>query len=325
VQRGDTPLALYNDDVCLPQPICDALLGTLAGDDEKAPWCSVAGVPLTLKDARTIVRANGVTDPWYNDLAIWGFLLLLRGFERRKSLASNGAYRPIHFHHEYTMVSLYLSYRAGTLMESARARALEATHRKAMSLSDVSLMIVNLYSDHWYWLVIYPREHAIHCLNWLPTSENSIKLLCRLVHVYLLAQAACDDDFQFRADEWSFRVIDPSRCPQQDNGNDCGAFACRAAERIVAGAPLNFAQATMPNFRYKQLLALKLCCNHRLDKPGEALVEQAVIDAINGRIDLTADALDVIDPLENAVDENVRVDVKDVVTEEGLAPAPEYY
>ena len=59
---ADPPLALYNDDDWLPQPICDALLGTLAGDDEKAPWCSVFGAPmhpLSLKDVRSIVRADG--------------------------------------------------------------------------------------------------------------------------------------------------------------------------------------------------------------------------------------------------------------------------
>jgi len=324
------PLAAYNDDI-LPQQICNALLTKLTGDNENAHWCNVFGAPnhsLSLKDVRTIVRADGRTNPWYNDSVIWAFLNILRGSERRKELASNGTYRPIHIHHEYTMVSLYQAYRAGNLMDAAMTRSQETMHLNAMSKADVSLMMVNLYSDHWYWLVIYPREHVIHCLNWLPTSDNSIKLLCRLVHVYLFAQSTCDADFQFRADEWSFCVIDPSRCPQQDNGNDCGAFACRAAERIVAGCPLDFAQATMPNFRYKQLLALKLCKNHRLESPGVALIPAVVINEINGIVDLAEDARMDIDPQHLPVDEQesaARKDAKAVANEDNLENAPEYY
>jgi Ulp1 family protease len=38
-------------------------------------------------------------------------------------------------------------------------------------------------------------------------------------------------------------------CPQQDNGNDCGVFVCKAAEYIACGRPLTYGPADMPFFR----------------------------------------------------------------------------
>ena len=84
----------------------------------------------------------------------------------------------------------------------------------------------------------------------------------------------------------------------------------------------------MPNFRYKQLLALKLCKNHRLESPGVALIPAVVNNEINGIVDLTEDARIDIDPQHLPVDEQesaARKDAKAVANEDDLEDAPEYY
>ena len=199
------------------------------------------------------------------------------------------------------MNSLYQASRSSddVLWDVAYQLVGETMHQRAMSTARISLMLVNLYSDHWYLLVIYPELQQIHCLNWLPTSTNSIKLLCRLMHVYLFAHSAYDAAFEFAAADWTFCVISPDRCPRQLNGYDCGAFACRAAERIAAGQPLDFVQSTMADFRYKHLLALKTLDNNRLScVPVDATNAINAITLAVGAGAAPADALIEIDPAE---------------------------
>ena len=55
-----------------------------------------------------------------------------------------------------------------------------------------------------------------------------------------------------------FCVISQGRVTTQLNGSDCGAISIRAIEYLIAGVPLNFTQLTMPRYRFKILLALRL-------------------------------------------------------------------
>lgn len=51
--------------------------------------------------------------------------------------------------------------------------------------------------------------------------------------------------------------------PQQNNGSDCGMFACMYAEYVSRGAPITFTQENMPYFRRKavyEILKAKLLC-----------------------------------------------------------------
>ena len=229
------------------------------------------------------------------------------------------------------MNTLFQSSRSSdqVLMENAILRAKETMHRRVMSTAKISLMLVNLYSDHWYWLVIYPGPKRIDCLNWLPTSSNTIKVLCRLMHVYLFAHSTEDTGFEFNASEWSFCVVSRRRCPQQLNGYDCGAFACRAAERLVAGQLLDFTQETMLDFRYKHLLSLKMQDNRHLSHPGVPLDVQGALQALTNFVPLTGGAaveLDAIPDEVMAQQRRAREETrKNPDGDEALQDAPEYY
>ena len=42
-------------------------------------------------------------------------------------------------------------------------------------------------------------------------------------------------------------------CPQQQNGADCGIFACKVVDFISREAPVNFSQEDMPYFRKRMI------------------------------------------------------------------------
>jgi hypothetical protein len=184
---------------------------------------------------------------------MYGWLQLFRAVPQTKEAN-------IHIHSEFTSVNLYKAGLSG--LESLRSRAIrisvETKNYRVMSNYFMSIMLVNLYSDHWFVLAIYPRDKRIDCLNWFPTSDATVKLLCRLLHVYLWAHSLSDNNFLFTAGEWSFCVIAHGRITTQLNGFDCGAIAIRTIEYLIAGGNLVFTQATMPNYRRKILLALRL-------------------------------------------------------------------
>ena len=94
-----------------------------------------------------------------------------------------------------------------------------------MSTKRMTIMLVNLYSDHWYVLVIYPYLKRIDCLNWFSTSAATVKLLSRLLHVYLWAHDFWDDNFSFVASEWVFCVIREGRVPSRSAERQEGLWA----------------------------------------------------------------------------------------------------
>jgi hypothetical protein len=146
----------------------------------------------------------------------------------------------------------------------------------------LSVMVVNLYSDHWYLLLIYPQMRKIDCINSLATSEGSVNMLCHLLHGYFYAHTFSDYEFEWVPAEWSFCVINTQRVPQQDNGYDCGVFALRNLEYIVAGRQLAYDQATITAYRFKILYALRLQQIPWLSDLGNNLTET---DMVNNLID----------------------------------------
>ena len=330
----------YRDDAFmhLPNEAHFRIHQSLRIQDVNERWAGVFGAVgsnVSIHDAETIVSRQGATNPWYNDTVICAFLNLLRGHERRKANRDVN-YKAIHIHNEFTMSSLYQAsnVRPGEfdgLPDVARTHATASNNKNVMSTAHLSLMIVNLYGDHWYLLLIFPGLKRIDCLNWLPTAAMSIRVLCRLLHVYLYTHSIYDPSFDFNAGEWTLRVIKPSRCPQQQNGYDCGAFTCKAAEWIIAGKALDFTQDSFPLTRYQHLYAIKSLDICRLSRPGVAVTAQAVaytfgqqvVDLINGvdgaNVELNPNAME-----DDERDRRDRVAVQALVEDDVGEGWPEY-
>jgi hypothetical protein len=76
----------YSDEALVSADICNLIRVSLVGNVYDR-WCTVFGArdnTLFRKDAITVVTQSGDVNPWLNDSIIWGFIQLLRGFERRR-------------------------------------------------------------------------------------------------------------------------------------------------------------------------------------------------------------------------------------------------
>ena len=191
---------------------------------------------LLLLDAQRVVCAEnqvGNTNSlWLNDE------IMSAHIDRLNQLAQTKASR-IHIHNVFTVNSLY-TFRLGPewLRKVAIKLAFETRNWKAMSRFFISIIVVNLYNDHWYILAIYPQEKKIDCLNWFETCHSDVNLLCHLLHVYLWAHNFVDDSGTlppFNSSEWTFHAINAARIPRQMNGYDCGVFSLQCLDYLIAG------------------------------------------------------------------------------------------
>ena len=197
----------------------------------------------------------------------------------RKAPQSSHNFSKIHYHNEFTSVNLYKANLRGiaSLREEAMRTATQTQNYKVMSTHLVSFMVVNLYSDHWYLLVIYIRLKRIHCLNWFGTSDGSRNMLCTLLHVYLTMHHVVDNDFAFDPREWTFCVINRNRVPAQGDGFNCGVITLLCMEYLIAGQALTFRQQQIDHFRFKILVAIKLNSIPWLYTPRVALNSEEVL------------------------------------------------
>ena len=265
------------------------------GEQNPFAYCD-SGLLIRLIDARLVVPSVHVySSRWLNDNIMYGYMQLFR-----KAPQSGHNFSKIHYHNEFTSVNLYKANLRGiaSLREEAMRTATQTQNYKVMSTRLISFMVVNLYSDHWYLLVIYIRLKRIHCLNWFGTSDGNRNMLCRLLHVYLTMHHVVDSDFAFDPREWTFCVIDRNRVPAQDDGFNCGVITLLCMEYLIAGRALTFGQPQIDHFRFKILVALKLNSIPWLYTPRVALNTEEVLRMLA----LTPVALRPVATAETAAD-----------------------
>nr|XP_046180295.1 sentrin-specific protease 2-like isoform X4 [Oncorhynchus gorbuscha] len=73
--------------------------------------------------------------------------------------------------------------------------------------------------------------------------------ICSLLLLYLREEHKARKNQDLDACKWTVGSLRASEIPQQKNGSDCGVFACKYADYIAQGRPLNFRQCHMPLFR----------------------------------------------------------------------------
>lgn len=237
---------------------------------------------VTYEDARRVIpMSSGPQDLWINSFDVEAYLHYLRHMQH--TIDSN-----IHIHPSYTCFHLYhYGWRSRKLAEQAFQLASQQNQLNIMTTRFMSIIVVNLYNDHWYILIIYPAFKRIDILNWLPTSSATVRMLSRLMHAYLRAHDMIDPDFTFTPEEWSICVISINRVPRQLNGYDCGAFTLRAIEYLVAGHALTFTQSTMRDFRSKIVLVFRLKDIPWIRDPTALLDDAAIITSISSELAAT--------------------------------------
>ena len=101
-------------------------------------------------------------------------------------------------------------------------------------------------SEHWFLLVVLPKEQKIVPLDSLassfvkPTTESAIRKMWRL-----LKELSPQD---LPMNEWHFSCNTSRDITQQDNGFDCGVFVCRYTQCLLLASP-SVAKQSITAFR----------------------------------------------------------------------------
>uniref|UniRef100_A0A8C5F702 SUMO specific peptidase 2 n=1 Tax=Gadus morhua TaxID=8049 RepID=A0A8C5F702_GADMO len=174
---------------------------------------------ITQRDLATLREGN-----WLNDEVINFYLSLV--MERSSSQAAPGP-------RVYCFSTFFLPKLRGG--EGGQAGGHWAVRRwtKAVDLFLHDLILVPLHLDvHWAMAVIDLRS-------------QSVKSYDSMVYIAILLKKGKDLD----TSRWTVGSIRACEIPQQKNGSDCGIFACKYADYISKGRPLDFKQCHMTLFR----------------------------------------------------------------------------
>ena len=109
-------------------------------------------------------------------------------------------------------------------------------------------------SDHWLLIVVDFVRRTMYVVDSLlqypAVNRNSSLSIIR----DLLLQHAKENKYERGLEQFECSIL--REAPQQDNGFDCGVFACVAARCIMSEKPLNYGPAEMLDFR--RLIAAQL-------------------------------------------------------------------
>ncbi|XP_014005932.2 sentrin-specific protease 2 isoform X1 [Salmo salar] len=116
---------------------------------------------------------------------------------------------------------------------------------KAVDLFQYDIILVPLHLGvHWSLAVINFNSRTVRSYDSMGQRHDDI---CSLLLLYLRQEHKARKDLDL--DAWTVGSLRASEIPQQKNGSDCGVFACKYADYIAQGRPLNFRQCHMPLFR----------------------------------------------------------------------------
>ncbi|XP_066050277.1 sentrin-specific protease 2 isoform X2 [Chamaea fasciata] len=114
---------------------------------------------------------------------------------------------------------------------------------------DIILVPIHLRS-HWTLLVVDLREKTIRYFDSLGQKGDHI---CKTILKYLEEESRARRNIELTASEWTLHSMGSQEIPQQNNGSDCGVFACKFADFISRDKPIIFTSEHMPSFRRKMV------------------------------------------------------------------------
>ncbi|CAH1789466.1 unnamed protein product [Owenia fusiformis] len=101
---------------------------------------------------------------------------------------------------------------------------------------------------HWCLAIVdFPKKQ----LRYFDSMGGKNIQCLEAIKSYLLAESLDKKKQTFDMSEWTM-VIEKD-IPQQQNGSDCGMFACKFSEYITRNAPISFTQEDMPYFRQRMI------------------------------------------------------------------------
>ncbi|XP_048857809.1 sentrin-specific protease 2 isoform X2 [Brienomyrus brachyistius] len=122
---------------------------------------------------------------------------------------------------------------------------------KAVDLFQYEVIIVPLHLGvHWSLAVMDLKAKSVKCYDSMGQRHDDI---CKLLLLYLKEEYKTRKNKDLDVSKWVVASLKAKEIPQQNNGSDCGVFACKYADYISQGRPLTFTQSHMPYFRRKMI------------------------------------------------------------------------
>ena len=117
--------------------------------------------------------------------------------------------------------------------------------RNDWDLSKDLVIPVNVNASHWMLVVVDRAERVIRCFDSLfnrSLFEQTAKVVKRFLECVEQGKK-----------NWE---VQPEKCPQQQNGSDCGMFVMKFARCWSFGLPLDFSSDDISNFRKQVALEI---------------------------------------------------------------------
>lgn len=122
---------------------------------------------------------------------------------------------------------------------------------KAVDLFLCDIILVPLHLGvHWSLAVIDLKAKSVKYYDSMGQRHDDI---CSLLLLYLKDEYKAKKSKDLDVSKWIVSSLKSNEIPQQNNGSDCGVFACKYADYIARGQPLTFKQSHMSYFRSRMI------------------------------------------------------------------------
>lgn len=192
--------------------------------------------PLTRKDLQTLYDAN-----WLNDEVILGYMnLIVERSKNDKSLPKTYAFNTFFY---------------GNISNRSKgfATVKRWTRKVDIFAHDVLLVPVHL-SVHWTMAVVDVPAKTIHFYDSLGRGTKGHPEVAHNIMKYLEEESMDKRKQPLDPTEWE--QLSRMDIPQQQNGSDCGVFACKFADFAARRAAITFDQTHMPYYRKRMVYQL---------------------------------------------------------------------
>ncbi|CAM9846570.1 unnamed protein product [Ascophyllum nodosum] len=185
---------------------------------------------------------------WLNDEVVNMYMLLL-GERDKKLCEQDPSRRRSHFFSSFFITKLKENggyHYAGVRRWSRKIKVFEL---------DKIFFPVNVSNMHWCMAVIYVQQKRIHYYDSMGGTGKTV-MKCLLMWLEDEDDDKNKDKATFEPEDWTMVGTDIDTTPQQENGSDCGVFACSFASYASEDLPFEFSQADINQMRRRIMWSL---------------------------------------------------------------------
>ncbi|OMH82927.1 Sentrin-specific protease [Zancudomyces culisetae] len=184
------------------------------------------------RDLKTLVDRN-----WLNDEVVNYYMQLIMA---RCNQAPN----------KYPSVFAFNTFFYPTLLRNGYEKVRRWTKKTDIFKTDFVLIPVHL-GNHWCCCVVDVKKKTIFYYDSMLGNNNACSIS---IPEYLLCESKTKRSIELDLGEWSY--VTPKDIPTQNNGYDCGVFACTFAELSSRRQEFTFSQSDIKFLRKKMMVEI---------------------------------------------------------------------